>query len=71
MTQSVATIRAVAKGGPPGQLPMGQNTKGADLGLVFLIFYKKTGLVMKKAPLVIKPLGMDQKKNFDSRIIIN
>jgi len=40
--------RAAAMGGPLGPRPMGQNIKGADLGLFFLIFYKKTGLVIKK-----------------------
>jgi len=33
--------RAVARGGPLGPRPMGQNIKGADLGLVCLIFNKK------------------------------
>jgi len=40
--------RAAAMGGPLGPRPMGQNIKGADLGLFFLIFYKKNRISDEK-----------------------
>ena len=55
--------RAIARGEAPGPRQLGQNIKGAELGLglVFHIFYKKTELMKKKGVSCHKPLRKDKK----------